>query len=336
MGGAGAMGWSSLLLLMAGGASDLTLPFGESSRPRLCSPGASASWDMAAARGETTAQARGGSPWDRVRQQHATDLCLGLARGQIRLAREPGEALTAARRLAREWPGRHEPRVLEARALLRSGDAAASWEAWQTARALGFDRARDPGGDPASAHALRDYAVAAVLTGHGEIAGAVYRRLVSLLDAWPDARHVQRIYLEAAAVALRHGPAQLDEAVGYLSAAESSATSTGLRAYAAGMRALVQARRGASPPETSRVDAPEVWHFVGLARADQPPSYWPAVPRHEAYAVASLLVERYSSTEASELWDRYVSGLDPKAVDPAVSSFARERQARLARAAGSP
>jgi hypothetical protein len=224
--------------------------------------------------------------------------------------------------------------VLEARALLRSGDAGASWDAWQAARGLGFDATREPGAEPASAFALRDYAVAAVATGHFEIAGGLYRRLVSLLDAWPDPLHVQRIFLEAAMVALRSSPVQLDEAVGYVSAAESGARSTGLRAYAAGLRALVQARRGADTPDSTRLDAPEVWHFVSQARADQPPSYWPAVPRHEPCALASLLVERYSTAEAAELWDRYVAGLDANAVDPALSEFARQRQARLARAGG--
>jgi hypothetical protein len=226
---------ASLILLLATEATDLTLAFGESSRPRLCA---------ANPRGDAAERARGASPWDRARQQQTADLCLGLARAQIRLYRDPADTLAMARRLAGEWPGRPEPRVLEARALLRTGDAAASWEAWQAARGLGFDGSREPGADPASAYALRDYAVTAVATGHWEIAGGVYRRLVSLLDAWPDPRHVQRIYLEAAMVSLRRGAPQLDEAVGYLSAAESDATSTGLRAYAAGLRALVQARRG--------------------------------------------------------------------------------------------
>jgi hypothetical protein len=314
---------ASLLLLLAAEASDLTLPFGESSRPRVCSPNAAR---------DVAERARGAGPWDRVRQQPALELCIGLARAQIRLARDPAEVLASARRLASDWPGRPEPRVLEARALLRAGDAAASWEAWQVARGLGFDASREPGADPASAYALRDNALAAVATGHSEVASDLYRRLVSLLDAWPDPRHVQRIYLEAAMVALRRGPPQMDEAVGYLSAAESGASSTGLRAYAAGLRALAQARRGASTSDPGRLEAAEVWYFVSLARSDQPPSYWPAVPRNEPYALASLLVERYSTVEAAELWDRYVAGLDANMVDPAVSSFARDRQARLARA----
>jgi hypothetical protein len=320
---------ASLLLLLLAEVSDLTLPSGESSRPAVCSPAAGASRDR-------LDSARGASPWDRVRQQPVFELCLRLARSQIRLAREPVEALAAARRLVSEWPGRPEPRVLEARALLRTGDPAGSWQAWQVARELGFDAAREPGSERVSAHVLRDYAVSAVQSGHGELAGPVYRRLVSLLDAWPDPRHVQRIYLEAAAEALRRGVAPFDDAFGYLSAAERRARSTGLRAYAMGLRALLQARRGKSDPEANPMDAPEVWHFVSLARADQPPSYWPALPRHETYALASLLVERYSAGEAAELWDLFVAGVDRPGADPALVRFARERAARLTRAAGAP
>jgi len=181
---------------------------------------------------------------------------------------------------------------------------------------------------------LRDYAVAAALSGHADVAADTYRRLVSLLDAWPDPRHVQRLYLEAASASLRRTPPAYDEALGYLSAAESQARSTGLRAYAAGLHALLRARRGTPRSDPSWLDAPEVWRLVELARAERLPSYWPRVPRHEVYALASLLVERYSATEAAELWDLYSKGLD--GADPELSSFAKARQARLARAGAAP
>jgi hypothetical protein len=58
------------------------------------------------------------------------------------------------------------------------------------------------------------------------------------------------------------------------------------------------------------------------------------VPRHEAFALASLLVEPYSTTEAAELWAVYMQGLDRS--DPALQSFALAREARLARAGGAP
>lgn len=323
MGGVAA-GW---LLMLAAEAGGLTLPYGEASRPRLCAPTAPAS-------GEPASGARAASRWDRVRQQPVGPLCLALARAQVRLARDPAAALAVARQLVGDWPARPEPRVLEARALLGLNDANQSFAAWQSARRLLGDAGRDLGPDVVSAHALRDYAVTAALSGHADDAADTYRRLVSLLDAWPDPRHVQRLYLEAASASLRRTPPAFDEAAGYLSAAEMGAHSTGLRAYATGLHALLQARRAAAGTEASRLDAPEVWHLVEMARAEQRPSYWPQVPRHEAYALASLLVERYSSMEAVELWDLYLKGLD--GADPALLAFARARQARLARRSGAP
>jgi hypothetical protein len=322
MGGAAA----SWFLLMAAELGSLSLPSGESSRPRICSPGAAtASADASAAR-------RG--PWDRVREQPFERLCLGLARSQIRLSRDPAAALELARRLAREWPSRPEPRVLEARALVAAGDFGASWQAWQAAVERGQSLGREPGTDPVSAHALRDYALSAALTGHVDVASTVYRRLVSLLDAWPDPRHVQRLYLEAAAASLRRGSAHSDEAIGYLLGAQRSARSTSLRAYTAGMLALVRAQRSGKSPEPAPLDAPEVWHFVELARGSAPPSHWPMLPRHEVAAVASVLIERYSLTEAAELWNTYSAGLEQSAAEATLLAFARERQARLQAAEG--
>lgn len=316
---------ASWLLLMAAEVSDLTLAYGESARPRVCVP-------SGAATSEATPRARGSSPWDRVHQQPFEALCIGLARAQVRLSREPARALAAARELVLAWPGRAEPRVLEARALLGVGDATASFAAWQRARELGGEL----DADRVSAHALRDYAAAAALSGHPELAAEVYRRLVSLLDAWPDPREVQRLYLEAASAALRRSPPQFDEAEGYLAAAERGARSTGLRAYAAGLRALLLARRGGSSSDPSWLDAPEVWHLVRLTRGAAVPRFWPRVPRHELHAIASMLVEPYSSVDAAESWDRYVQGLSAGPTDPALSSFARARQARLARAGAMP
>jgi hypothetical protein len=309
-------GAAGLLLLMAAEASDLTLPFGESSRPRVCAPASPLALDPASTQ----------TAWDRARRGPLDGLCQGLARAQVRLAREPALALAAARQLDQSWPGRAEPRVLEARALLALGDAASSWKSWEAAREIGHDL-----GEPRdlSAYALRDYALTAVATGHTAAAVAAYRRLISLLEAWPDPRHVQRSYLEAAGAALRAVPPHFDEAFGYLAAAQSGATSTGLRAFAEGLQALALGWSGAARAEASRLDAAEVWHFVALARGDTLPSYWPALPRHEVYAVASLLVEPYSEVDAAELWERYVSGLAQTSPEPAIAKYATERQRRL-------
>jgi hypothetical protein len=312
---------AGLVWLVAAEVGDLSLPHGESSRPRICEVG----------RVEHGAAPAAGGAWERVRREPYEALCLGLARAQIRLEREPTAVVEQARELARGWPGRPEPKLLEARALARSGDAAASWTAWQAASALaGVSDAAALGPDWVSAFALRDLALAAVGTGRSEVAIGTYRRLVSLLDAWPDPRHVQRLYLEAAAASLRAGVPRFDEALGYIAGALARARSTGLAAYAAGLEAWAIARRGTGAAPPRRLTEPEIWHFVAEARAPRAPSYWPVLPKHEALAVASLLVEPLSAVDAAGLWEDYVRGLDAATTDPATLQFARDRGARLA------
>jgi hypothetical protein len=318
MGGAAASWW----LLMAAELGGLGVPSAESSRPRICSPLSQ----------PAASDARRG-PWDRVREQPYEALCLGLSYAQIRLARDPAAALELARRLIQDWPSRPEPRVLEARALVARAEYPASWQSWQAAAERGQSLGREPGAEPLSAHALRDYALSAALTGQAALASAAYRRLVSLVDAWPDPRHVQRLYLEAAAASLRRGAAHMDEAIGYLLGAQGSARSTSLRAYAAGMLALVRAQRSGKSPEPAPLDAAEAWRFLEQARGAKQPSYWPVLPRHEVAAVASVLIEPYSEAEASELWDAYVTGLEQGPVEATLLAFARERQQRLRRGA---
>jgi hypothetical protein len=253
-------------------------------------------------------------------------LCLGLARAQVRLEREPGAVLEQARELARRWPQRPEPKLLEARALLRTGDAAGSWAAWQAAGALaGVADAAALGPDLMSAFALRDLALAAVGTGHTDVAISVYRRSISLLDAWPDPRHVQRLYLEAGAASLRAVPPRLDEALAYVAGALAGARSTGLAAYAAGLEAWIIARRGTGAPPPRRLADSEIWHFVSLARAPRAPSYWPALPAQEALATASFLVQPLSALEAAALWDAYLAALEATPGDPPARPRRRRR-----------
>jgi hypothetical protein len=311
---------AGLVWLLAAEVGGLSLPYGESSRPGICEVGGNDVVDAPPA----------GSAWERVRREPYEALCLGLARAQIRLEREPAAVLELARELGRGWSQRPEPKLLEARALIRTGDAAASWAAWQAA--AGLAGATEPsalGRDLVSAFALRDLALAAVGTGQAQLAIGTYRRLVSLLDAWPDPRHVQRLYLEAAAASLRAAPPRFDEALGYVAGALARARSTGLAAYAAGLEAWAVARRAAAQAPPRRLTDAEIWHFVEQVRAPRAPSYWPALPAHEAFAIASLLVEPLSSVEAATLWEEYVRGLDAAPSDPAAAQFARERRARL-------
>lgn len=304
-----ALGFASWLLLLAAEAGDLIVALGDGGRPRICSPAA--------------AGAGPASRWDQVLTDPLVPLCRGLARGQIRLGSEPGAALELARRLAGQWPERPEPRLLEARALVRLGQVQPSLEAWQAALEL----ARVAGADEAellSPHALRDRAIALALAGQAPEAARLYRRVVSLRDAWPDPRDVQRLYLEAAAAALRCGPDLRGDALGYLAEAQRGARSTGLRALVAGLRALARLR-----PEAGQLDAGEVWHVVSLARAERLPPAWPALPQHELHAIASLLVEEHSLLDAAELWQSYVDGLKGTGAPPALLEQALSRNARL-------
>lgn len=303
-------------LLAAAHDGALAAPHAVSARPEPCLPRPP---DASHDDGQRPSGSPG--PWDTVQQGALADFCRELARAQVQLLARPDLVVAPARLLASAWPGRPEPWVLEARAHTRLSAYTQAWSAWQAARERGHDF-RSP-------HALRDYAIAAAMTGQRDVAHETYRRLVMLVSLWPEPRDRHRVYLEAAGAALRRGSSSVDEAAGYLASVRSEATSTGLRAYVAGMDALIAQRRGQPASSVERIDAAESWHFVALARAEQRPKHWPAVPRHEAHGAASLLVERLSSTEATELWEQYMQGLEQAPLDPAAMTRARDRLRRL-------
>jgi tetratricopeptide (TPR) repeat protein len=305
-----------LLLLAAAHDGALTAPHAASARPAPCLPE-----QPDASNDESRRSPSRPGPWETVRQGALADFCKELARAQVQLLGRPELALASARSLARAWPGRPEPWVLEARAHTRLNAYAQAWPAWQAARERGHDF-RSP-------HVLRDFAIAAAMSGKADVALESYRRLVTLVSLWPEPRERHRVYLEAASAALRGGAAGTDEAAGYLASVRAETTSTGLRAYVAGMDALVAHRRGQPASKIERLEAGEIWHFVARARDEQRPKHWPVVSRHEAQGAASLLVEKLSASEATELWALYVKGLEQAAVDPASMTRARERLSRL-------
>lgn len=307
--------FAGFLLLAATHGGDLSAASGASARPEPCLP------RPAGPERNAAVQAGAIGPWDRIRRRETVDFCSRLARAQIQLLARPQAALATARDLGKAWPGRPEPWVLAARAHTRLKTYDQAWLAWQAARERGYDFR--------SHHALRDYAIGALMNGEAESALEAYRRLVTLSSLWPAPMDRQRLYLEAAAAALRRGPDALDEAAGYLTAVRAQATSTGLRAYVAGMDAWVAHRRGQPAAELPRVDSAEIWHFVSQVRGERAPSHWPSLSPHEAYAAASLLIERYSSSEALELWELYLEGLQQAPLDPASMGLARERLNRL-------
>lgn len=306
----------ALIGLAAANGAELGASMRASARPSLCAPPAS------------TAAAGPQSQWDALRERELAELCLELGRAQVRLAADPLAVLTRARELARTWPGRAEPWVLQARARVLMGEYAEAWQA--------FAAARERGEELRAAHVARDYAVAARMTGNDAAAVEAYQRLVPLAALWPDPLLEQRLLLEAAAAALTRGQAGMNEALGHLAAVRSRATSTGLRSFVVGLEAFATYRRGQAPAELEQATAAEVWRFVERVRSGATSRAWPVLPRAEIQAVASLLVERYSASEAAELWSPYVEMLARAGADAALLARARERQERLTRASGSP
>lgn len=280
-----------VLLVAATLGADLPTAAALSARPDACAPASAASGEVSAL-----------GAWDQLRERGRLQLCQRLARTQLELGARPGLALRLAKELSRELPERAEPWTLQARAHTRLGAFAEAWSAWEQAERRGA-ALRAP-------HVLRDHARSAALTGHAEAALASYRKLLPLLQAWSDPGARQAIYLEAASAALQRGPEGLEEAGGLLTAARASATSSGLRAYVAGLSSLWAARRGSSAPSDRRLTAGEVWRFVELVQGDRWPRHWPVLPQHEVLGAAALLVEPYSAVLSAQLWQRHAQGLE--------------------------
>jgi len=303
------LGTTAVFLVATALSGDLSTVAQLSARPALCAP-----------RRVQPGEPDGSGAWDQVREQAQQQTCRRLARAQLELGGRPERAGQLAQELARELPARVEPVLIQARALTRRRAFADAWPLWAVAK--------ERSDEPRSPHALRDYAVCAALTEHGDAALASYRRLLPLLQAWTDPVDQQAIELEAAVAAMRRGPEGLDEAAGQLAAARARATSTGLRAVAAGLSALWAARRGVAADGANRLDAPEVWHFVAGVQAERWPGHWPVLPTYELFGAAALLIEPYSDTVAAELWQRHAAGLEQAAAPAPWRALAAERLGR--------
>jgi len=303
------LGTTAVFLVATALSGDLSTAAQLSARPSLCAP-----------RRARAGEADAAGAWEQVREQAQQQICRRLARAQLELAARPERALQLGQELARDLPARAEPWVIQARAQTRRRAFADAWPLWEAAK--------QRGDEPRSAHALHDYALCAALTEHAEAALASYRRLLPLLQAWPDPVDRQAIELEAAVAAMRRGPEGLEEAADQLGAARARATSTGLRAVAAGLSALWAARRGVAAESANRLDAPEVWHFVESVQAERWPGHWPVLPPYELFGAAALLIEPYSDTLAAELWQRHSAGLEQVAAPAPWRALAAERLGR--------
>lgn len=317
------MSGAVVLLIAATLGGDLPTAAKLSARPEVCAPASAGAGD-----------GRAQGAWDQMRERGRQQLCQRLARAQLELGARPGLALRLSKELSQALPERAEPWTLQARAHARLGAFAEAWSAWQQAEGRG---------EPLTApHVLRDHAVSAAMTGHAGAALASYRKLLPLLQAWSDPVEQQAIYVEAASAALQRGPDGIEEAGSLLTVARSRATSSGLRAYVAGMSALWAARRGASAPSDSRLAAAEVWRFVGLVQGERRPRHWPILPAHELPGAAALLLEPYSAVVSEQLWQQHAQGLQSAgapapwralAAQPVSSVAARVRSAARAQPA---
>jgi hypothetical protein len=177
--------------------------------------------------------------WDRARASDVARYCLLLARGYARLEREPLRALEAAQ-LAERLAGRRAAVLsLMGRAALRLGRAEDAW-AWLSAARQVDERAF------AGPAALHDFARAASLRDASEQALLAYRDLVARVELVADPVTRQCIYIEAAAHALAHGKAGVDEALGYLGEAQRAGTSVGFADWTLALGALALDRDGQS------------------------------------------------------------------------------------------
>jgi hypothetical protein len=208
------------LLLTLTLPSEVPAAAAASPRPALC-------------RAETGSRS---SLWARARPIEVERFCTTLARSFARLERAPAEALELAREATAMFPSETLGPLLEGRALLRLGRTG---EAWQRLAPLvaGGAQALD---DAASLH---DVARAALLTGALEDAQRLYRLLMPRSVVLGSARIRRTATIEAAALALARGPADLEEALGYLAEARAS-PAAGDRDLVLGLLALTLDRAG--------------------------------------------------------------------------------------------
>jgi tetratricopeptide (TPR) repeat protein len=153
--------------------------------------------------------------WARARPVEVERFCATLARSLARLERAPAEALELARDASAMFPSETLGPLLEGRALLRLGRRA---EAWQRLAPLVVASA--PALDDAAS--LHDVARAALLSGALEDAQRLYRLLMPRSVVLGSERIRRTATIEAAALALARGPADLEEALGYLAEARAS------------------------------------------------------------------------------------------------------------------
>jgi tetratricopeptide (TPR) repeat protein len=296
---------AALVLLPAAARADLAGAAAASPRPPECRLGT----------------VRNGSElWGRARVPELARYCDALARGYARLARSPRDALAGADMAERALPGRAATWVLRGRASYALGNPAQAWQdlarAWKTA-----PRSLDAPG------ALHDLGRAALVTRHYPEALAAYRALVPRAVLLDSETLRQRIYVEAATHAMWTGPGGLNEALGYLSEARSTAGTPGFESVVLAAQAVTLDRQGRKKEAEGvlrevqgALDARE------LARTAQAPQ----LPPGELLALSAIAAERHEPTRAAAEW----SELAEKHPDSPWAAHARAKSSALGRGRG--
>jgi hypothetical protein len=176
------------------------------------------------------------SLWARARPVEVERFCATLARSFARLERAPAEALELAREATAMFPSETLGPLLEGRALLRLGRTGEAWQRLAPLVVAGAQALDD-------AASLHDVARAALLTGALEDAQRLYRLLMPRSVVLGSERIRRSATIEAAALALVRGPADLEEALGYLAEARAS-PAAGDRDLVLGLLALTLDRAG--------------------------------------------------------------------------------------------
>ncbi len=255
-----------------------------SPRPRGCRAGASGENEL----------------WSRARAGDTEQFCDVLARGYARLSENPNEALQAAERAETLAGALPEVVVLKARALARSGDAAAALTQFQQAEQKSALTLLGP-------EALHDYARVASRAGKSADAVRLYRALVSRSALLADAREQTELQLEAAAHVLAYAPNGSDEALGYLAQARRNAF--GLSPLITGLRALIAERSGASARAPSAGSLPSMAALTQAVTGRGDESL--TLPAGELDAVRAVLADASDKGASRAAWQAFFEHAKP-------------------------
>ena len=285
----------------------------------------------------TTGPDRAYTFWDRARDPRLSRYCNLLAKGYARLETDAAQALAAAEQALALEPKRAAPRLLQARALVSQGRMAEAYQAFRQVLAppnpspVGRTAEVPPAGRAAelapagrsvelSPAGLYDYAVAAVGSGQIDEGLAAYRRVVPMASLLTGPGASQRVYVEAAVLVMRQGPAQLQEAVAYLNEARRQNADLALRPFVLSALSLALDRQGRH--EEARGVAREAHGHTellmgtGAAKASVPGPApgnleaarvpLPRVDPLELLAMAALLAAGEDAELAKQYWKDFV------------------------------